>query len=69
MRTMKEVLCREYELIEASWASKLSSLVNEKLAEGWELHGSPVVTAWTDTTGDWPQCKVVYAQAVVRDVF
>lgn len=28
-----------YEIVEADSAQKLSEMVNEKLASGWELHG------------------------------
>jgi len=34
-------LCTEYELLSAPTAEKLSELVNERLAEGWQPHGSP----------------------------
>jgi hypothetical protein len=33
--------CTEYSLLSATTAKKLSKLVSERLAEGWEPHGSP----------------------------
>jgi hypothetical protein len=33
--------CTEYLLLSAPTADRLSELVNERLAEGWQPHGSP----------------------------
>ena len=62
---------KEYVLVQGNDAESLSARVNTKLEErigGWELYGSPVVTVGTDTSGDWPRCLIVFAQALVREI-
>ena len=59
---------QEYVLVTGQDAQQLGARVNAKLKEGggWVLYGSPVVTIGTDTSGDWPQCLIVFAQALER---
>ena len=41
---------QEYKLISASTPEELNKLVNEHLAKGWMVFGSPLVTSYSGST-------------------
>ena len=57
----------EYLLISAEEPFKLNSMVNDKLAEGWELYGFPTASIGVSTTSAKIQHKL-YTQALIREL-
>ena len=55
----------EYLLISAEEPFKLNSMVNDKLAEGWELYGFPTASIGVSPTSAKIQHKL-YTQALIR---
>lgn len=57
----------EYLLISAEEPFKLNSMVNDKLAEGWELYGFPTASIGVSPTSAKIQHKL-YTQALIREL-
>ena len=57
----------EYLLISAEEPFKLNSMVNDKLAEGWELYGFPTSSIGVSPTSAKIQHKL-YTQALIREL-
>lgn len=55
-----------YMLIESRSARELSMIVTRYMEDGWSAFGSPAVSAFTDTTSDRPEVRMVFAQALVK---
>ena len=55
----------EYLLISAEEPFKLNSMVNDKLAEGWELYGFPTASIGVSPTSAKIQHKL-YTQALIK---
>ena len=56
----------EYLLISAEEPFKLNSMVNDKLAEGWELYGFPTASIGVSPTSAKIQHKL-YTQALIKE--
>ena len=54
-----------FEIIETIDAQEFSSLLEQRLAEGWLLHGS--MTVFPDETQEGKVMTVRYVQAVIKD--
>lgn len=57
----------EYLLISAEEPFKLNSMVNDKLAEGWELYGFPTASIGVSPTSAKIQHKL-YTQALIKQL-
>lgn len=61
-----------YELLEADTSKDLEAKINQKLADGWELHGNLVAAIKPDTSevrsgiGFDIDSKVILFQAVIK---
>jgi len=62
-------MIEEYQLVHSDNAESLTEQVNAAIRLGWEPHGSPVITEYTDTIVGigYENHQVVFAQAMVRD--
>ncbi len=53
----------QYTIVEKSDADKMSEAVEERLDEGWELHGPPMMAAYYTESGE----TTIYAQALTNE--
>ena len=54
----------EYTIIEGFKAEEVIAMVNERLKQGWELYGNPVITVIANAKED--STRYLYAQAMIK---